>query len=273
MSNAYELNSSMDFPSLMRAVKFSLMRQVETHQKMRRMKEQIVNSYNSTKLITQLHTFDVNLINELTKDLKDSRLNEAQAREKCLAVEMELDALKNEMEVMHLHALRLQEELDTLHSSDDINVITQADREVEAMIGDIPLRSRTRGPVAHEPLSFDSWNLSRFVEVHSSNNRPDERKVLSDEGRRPDDNSTTLFLARDSRPGTSQISQKKKIPAYDSLMHSDGKLYLRGQGDGRPISRPQTTAGRTGGIRNQRRDRNDISSSLSNVSLPYLRSR
>lgn len=251
---------NMDVTALLRAMHFSLAKQTEAHQHVRRMKEQLVSAATQVRLIKHLHQYDLGLIEELTQDLKESRLNEALARSKCQAVEREIEELRGEMEQMRDQVLRLQRELDLARNKSKPSVELLADREVDAIIRKNS-SPKSRG---YTTQSFENWSLGQFVEGYAmADSRPatveveDEDLVISPEAE--------LLFATARRPRT---SPGKQLPSrnVDVSLASESSMQYRPQTS---MSMSSTTsAGQMVVVKSRGGSR--ASSRGGNASLPYL---
>ena len=157
-------NTSPDASSLLRALKLSQLKQIETHQRLRKMKEQLINSLTTTKLITELQSYDVSLIEDLRKDLRESRQKESMATQKCEEAEKEIESLRSELETMKNVVNKLQRDLEIAQSMNgERSVTVLADKEVDDMLRKCQAMSKGYSARAISP-SFESWTMGRFVE-------------------------------------------------------------------------------------------------------------
>ena len=157
-------HSSPDASGLLRALKLSQLKQIETHQRLRKMKEQLINGLTTIKLITQLQSYDVSLIEDLRKDLRESKQRETTAKQKCEEAEKEIDGLRNELQDMKSTVLRLQRELEIVRNNNgERSVTVLADKEVEDMLRRCEIMSRRSSAQVTSP-SFESWTMGRFIE-------------------------------------------------------------------------------------------------------------
>lgn len=186
--------SAGDAGALVRALRFSLLKQEENVRSVRSMKEQLIRAATSAKLLHQLHSFDASLIDELRTDLAASRLQESLARKKCVDVEREVEELRSQIEPLKATVIRLQSELDAALSSHDRSVPFLADQEVNAMLysptktahpssSSFSSSSRILHSSSMPAASYEQWRMQEFVANYAE---PIKRDILQE---RPSNNS------------------------------------------------------------------------------------
>jgi predicted RNase H-like nuclease (RuvC/YqgF family) len=161
-----QATSTTDVSSVLRALKLSQLQQVGTHQKVRRIKEQLFNAATTVRLISQLQSYDASIIEDLTKDLRESRQSESHLRRKCEEVSKEMECLRAEVEAMKVNVAQLQKELELARNDHgEMTVTVLSDKEVDAMLARRQITSsipRQRSTAS----AFESWRIGEFVNAY-----------------------------------------------------------------------------------------------------------
>ena len=253
-------NTSPDASSLLRALKLSQLKQIETHQRLRKMKEQLINSLTTTKLITELQSYDVFLIEDLRKDLRDSRQRESMASQKCEEAEKEIESLRKELETMKNTVLKLQRDLEIAQNTNgERNVTVLADKEVEDMLRKCQAMSKRYSARATSP-SFESWTMGKFVEGYvippsptKAPSRGNDLHDLPSEEYQLEHENLHFVPSRDFRatftlPRSAAMLRRSKSPSFtanSSEMENSGTPSTFDQRSHLPISRSKTASGTT----------------------------
>ena len=251
-------NTAPDATSLLRALKLSQLKQIETHQRLRKMKEQLINSLTTTKLITELQSYDVGLIEDLRNDLRESRQKESIATQKCEEAEKEIESLRSELETMKNAVVKLQRDLEIAQNTNgERSVTVLADKEVEDMLRRFQTMSKRYSARAVSP-SFDSWAMGRFVEgyvvptspVKSPSRGTYEQDSPYDDNQLENENLHFIpsrgFTATFSLPRSAAKLRRSKSPAFTANSSEFGNsetLSALGLRSNPPMSRSKTASG------------------------------
>lgn len=156
-------SSVMDTPAIIRAMKFSLLQLHQTSERVRCYKEQLVYVSTQLRVSNTLREYDSHLIQELTKDLSESRLREVEASNKALDAAAELEILQKEMTIMKEQAFQLHQQLEALNLCNTSRDMA-ADKEVDRIImrNYTTCSSPTTRP-ATTGQQFAEWTMHRFV--------------------------------------------------------------------------------------------------------------